>query len=80
MFYLVIADLPTLLQTDYGDDREACFGFVSPPQIEKNEYQYLEIPYNKIVFIFKLRYYLKVSALEIYTIDKQYYSNSSIIK
>ena len=38
MFYLVIADLPTLLQKDYGDDREACFGFVSPPQIEKNEY------------------------------------------
>ena len=62
-----------LIQKDYDPDREACFGSVFSPQIEKNEYIHLKIPYNKIVFIFKRRYYFKVSALEIFTSDKKSY-------
>ena len=62
-----------IIQKDYDPDREACFGSVFSPQIEKNEYIHLKIPYNKIVFIFKRRYYFKVSALEIFTTDKKSY-------
>ena len=62
-----------LIQKDYDPDREACFGSVFSPQIEKNEYMHLKIPYNKIVFVFKRRYYFKVCALEIFTTDKKCY-------
>ena len=61
------------IQKDYDPDRAACFGSIFSPQIEKYEYLYFKIPYNKIVFIFKRRYYFKVSALEIYTTDKKSY-------
>ena len=61
------------IQKDYDPDRSACFGSIFSPQIEKYEYLYFKIPYDKIVFIFKRRYYFKVSALEIYTTDKKSY-------
>ena len=59
------------IQKDYDPDRGACFGSFFPPQIEKNEYLHIKIPYNEIVFIFKRRYYFKVSAIEIYTTHKK---------
>ena len=66
---------PTIkeIQKDYDPDREACFGSVFSPQIEKYEYLHIKIPYNKIVLILKRRYYFKVSALEIFTTEKKSY-------
>ena len=61
------------IQKDYDPDRAACFGSIFSPQNEKYEYLYFKIPYNEIIFIFKRRYYFKVSALEIYTTNKKSY-------
>ena len=61
------------IQKDYDPDREACFGSVFSPQIEKYDYLHFKIPYNNIIFILKRRYYFKVSALEIFTSDKKSY-------
>ena len=59
------------IQNDYDPDRKSCFGSVFLPQTEKNDYFYFKIPYNKITFILKRRYYFKVSSLEIFTTDKK---------
>jgi len=61
------------IQKDYDPDRKSCFGSIFSPQNEKYEYFHFSIPYNKIAFILKRRYYFKVSALEIFTTDKKSY-------
>ena len=61
------------IQSDYDIERNSCFGSVFSPQSEKYEYYHLSIPYSKIIFILKRRYYFKVSAIEIFTADKKSY-------
>ena len=61
------------IQYDYDQDRKSCFGSVFSPQNEKYKYLHFKIPYNEIVFIFKRRYYYKVSAIEVFTTRKKSY-------
>ena len=60
--------------TDYDQERKACFGSVFKSQKEKYDGYYLKIPYNQIAFVLKRRYFFKTIALEIYTVkNKSYY-------
>ena len=60
-------------EEDYDSDRKVCFGSVFMTQNAKYAHYYLNIPFNKIQFILKRRYYFKKSALEIFTEDKKSY-------
>ena len=60
-------------EEDYDSDRKVCFGSVFRPQIAKYKNYYINIPFNKIQFILKRRYYFKKTALEIFTEDKKSY-------
>ena len=61
------------IQKDYDPERKSCFGSIFSPQIEKNEYLHITIPFDNIILVLKRRYYMKVSCLEIFTTDKKSY-------
>jgi len=61
------------IQNDYDQDRKSCFGSMFSPQNEKYKYLHFKIPYDEIVFIFKRRYYYKLSAIEVFTTSKKSY-------
>ena len=61
------------IQNDYDYYTKSCFGTAFSPQFEKYKYLHFKIPYNEIVFIFKRRYYYKLSAIEIFTTRKKSY-------
>ena len=60
-------------EEDYDTDRKVCFGSVFRPQTAKYSHYFISIPYNKIQFILKRRYFFKRTALEIYTEDRKSY-------
>ena len=59
------------IQKDYDAERRSCFGSIFSPQKNKYDYLHISIPYDKLVFALKRRYYYKVSCLEIFTSDKK---------
>ena len=60
-------------EEDYDSDRKVCFGSVFRSQMAKYSYFFIEIPYNKIQFILRRRYFFKKIAIEIFTEDRKSY-------
>ena len=60
-------------EENYDSDRKVCFGSVFRPQTAKYNHYFISIPYNKIQYILRRRYFFKKSALEIFTEDKKSY-------
>jgi hypothetical protein len=60
-------------EEDYDSDRKVCFGSVFRPQTARYKNYFINIPFNKIQFILKRRYYFKKTALEIFTEDRKSY-------
>ena len=60
-------------EEDYDVDRKVCFGSVFRSQDVKYNFYYVNIPYNKIQFVFKRRYYFKRTAFEIFTEERKSY-------
>ena len=58
---------------DYDVDKKVCFGSVFQEKSEKYKHYCIQIPFNKMEFIFRRRYYFKKNVIEIYTQDKKSY-------
>ena len=61
------------IQKDYDAERKCCFGSIFSPQKNKYDYLHISIPYDKLIFALKRRYYYKVCCLEVFTSDKKSY-------
>ena len=61
------------IQKDYDAERKSCFGSAFSPQKYKYDYLHFSLSYDEIVFLFKRRYYYKMSSLEIFTTKKKAY-------
>ena len=48
------------IQKDYDAERRSCFGSIFSPQKNKYDYLHISIPYDKLVFALKRRYYYKI--------------------
>ena len=60
-------------EEDYDSDRKMCFGSVFSSQNMKYTNYFIFIPYNKIQFVLKRRYFFKKTALEIFTENRKSY-------
>ena len=60
-------------EEDYDSDKKICFGSVFREKSDKYNNYYLKIPFQKIEFMFKRRYYFKRNVLEIFTQNKKSY-------
>ena len=58
---------------DYDFDKKVCFGSIFQEKTEKYKKYFLKIPFNKVEFIFRRRYYFKRNVLEIFTMNKKSY-------
>ena len=58
---------------DYDADKKTCFGSVFKEKSDKYKTYYLIIPFKKIEFILRRRYYFKKNVLEIFVQNKKSY-------
>ena len=58
---------------DYDIDKKVCFGSVFQEKNEKYKNYVIKIPFKKMEFILRRRYYFKKNVIEIYTQNKKSY-------
>ena len=58
---------------DYDIDKKVCFGSVFQEKSEKYKNYRIKIPFKKMEFILRRRYYFKKNVIEIYTQNKKSY-------